>query len=158
VLLKAACPEVRWNMEYVPVDKEICCVANLIRREIDNYSFENFSGVERITRMNVWIIEYIYKKGGSDVFQKDLEKELSITRSTASKVIDLMEQKGLIEKSSVDYDARLKKLSLTSKAVEFCAEMERISQIVYDKVMKGFTKEEEEVLRDFMKRIKKNMT
>ncbi len=146
-------------MEYVPVDKEICCVANLIRREIDNYSFGNLGGTEqRITRMNGWIIEYIYKKGGSDVFQKDLEKELSITRSTASKVIDLMEQKGLIEKSSVEYDARLKKLSLTPKAVEFCDEMEKIFQIVYDKVMKGFTKEEEEVLRGFMQRIKKNMT
>lgn len=141
-------------MEYVPIDKEICCVANLIRREID----KNFGGVERITRMNGWIIEYIYQKGSSDVFQKDLEKELSITRSTASKVIDLMEQKGLIERSSVEYDARLKKLSLTPKAVEFCAEMERISQIVYDKVMLGFTKEEEEVLRGFMQRIKKNMT
>ena len=145
-------------MEYVSVDKEICCVANLIRREVDNYSFGYCNGAERITRMNVWIIEYIYKKGSSDVFQKDLEKELSITRSTASKIIDLMEQKGLIERSSVEYDARLKKLSLTSKAVEFCDEMERISKIVYDKVMKGFTKEEEEVLIGFMQRIKKNMT
>lgn len=144
-------------MKYVPVDKEICCVANLIRREVDSYSFANLNENERITRMNGWIIEYIHDRKESDVFQKDLEHEMSITRSTASKIIELMEQKGLIEKSSVEYDARLKKLTLTPKAVKFIDEMEETSKKVYEKVMRGFSKDEEELLRSYMIRIKKNM-
>lgn len=144
-------------MKYVSVDKEICYIANLIRKEFDNYS-QCITGEERITRMNIWIIDYIYDKKGSDVFQKDIEHDLSITRSTASKIIDLMVQKNLIERSAVEYDARLKKLSLTTKAIQVHDNMEKCSKIVYDKVMDGFSKEEEKMLLSYILRIKKNMT
>lgn len=112
-------------MEYVSVDKEICCVANLIRKEFDNLVFGSVYSEERITRMNIWIIDYIYDKKGEDVFQKDIERKMSITRSTASKIIDLMVQKKLVERSAVGYDARLKKLTLTPKALKLRDEMEK---------------------------------
>ncbi len=120
-------------MEYVSVDKEICCVANLIRKEFDNLVFGSVYSEERITRMNIWIIDYIYDKKGEDVFQKDIERKMSITRSTASKIIDLMVQKKLVERSAVGYDARLKK------------------------VMAGFSEEEEQLLLSYILRIKGNM-
>ena len=47
----------------------------------------------------------------------ELESEFGITRSTASRVLRLMEQKGLVERQSVPQDARLKKLVLTPKAL-----------------------------------------
>ena len=52
-----------------------------------------------------------------DIYQKDLEKKFSVTRSTASKVVKLMVQKGLIVREEVESDARLKKLILTEKAL-----------------------------------------
>ena len=48
----------------------------------------------------------------------DLEKEFDITRSTASKNVDLLVENGFIVREQVDYDARLKKLVLTEKAKE----------------------------------------
>ncbi len=144
-------------MEYVSVDKEICCVANLIRKEFDNLVFGSVYSEERITRMNIWIIDYIYDKKGEDVFQKDIERKMSITRSTASKIIDLMVQKKLVERSAVEYDARLKKLTLTPKALKLRDEMEKNSKKVYEKVMAGFSEEEEQLLLSYILRIKGNM-
>lgn len=144
-------------MEYVSVDKEICCVANLIRKEFDNLVFGSVYSEERITRMNIWIIDCIYDKKGEDVFQKDIERKMSITRSTASKIIDLMVQKKLVERSAVGYDARLKKLTLTPKALKLRDEMEKNSKKVYEKVMAGFSEEEEQLLLSYILRIKGNM-
>ena len=144
-------------MEYVSVDKEICCVANLIRKEFDNLVFGSVYSEERITRMNIWIIDYIYDKKGEDVFQKDIERKMSITRSTASKIIDLMVRKKLVERSAVGYDARLKKLTLTPKALKLRDEMEKNSKKVYEKVMAGFSEEEEQLLLSYILRIKGNM-
>ena len=144
-------------MEYVSVDKEICCVANLIRKEFDNLVFGSVYSEDRITRMNIWIIDYIYDKRGEDVFQKDIERKMSITRSTASKIIDLMVQKKLVERSAVEYDARLKRLTLTPKALKLRDEMEKNSKKVYEKVMAGFSEEEEQLLLSYILRIKGNM-
>lgn len=82
---------------------------------------------------------------------------MSITRSTASKIIDLMVQKKLVERSAVGYDARLKKLTLTPKALKLHDEMEKNSKKVYEKVMAGFSEEEEQLLLSYILRIKGNM-
>ena len=48
---------------------------------------------------------------------KCIEKEFDITRSTASKNVDLLVENGYILREPVDYDARLKKLVLTEKSL-----------------------------------------
>ena len=92
------------------------------------------------------------------MYQKDLEAEFNITRSTASKVVNLMEEKGLIRRESVPEDARLKKLTLTPKAVELGKEMERNREIVEARIVKGFTEEELEQFYSYIERIKKNVS
>ena len=51
-------------MEYVSVDKEICCIANLIRKEFDNLVFGSVYSEDRITHMYICIIDYLYEKRG----------------------------------------------------------------------------------------------
>ncbi len=53
------------------------------------------------------------------MFQRDIEREFSITRSTVTNILQLMERKGYIERQSVPQDARLKQLVLTAKGLEF---------------------------------------
>lgn len=42
------------------------------------------------------------------IFQKDLETEFCIGRSTVTNILNLMEKKGFVRRESVSYDARLK--------------------------------------------------
>ena len=70
-----------------------------------------------ITQMQSWIINYLYEHPGEDVFQKDLESQFRIARSTATGILKLMEKKELLRREPVPSDARLKRLVLTEKGI-----------------------------------------
>ena len=88
-------------------------VDNLIFRRLNQFSRAN--GVEQTTPMHGWIIEYLYRHRDEPVFQRDIEREFSITRSTVTNILQLMERKGYIQRLSVPQDARLKQLVLTKE-------------------------------------------
>ena len=92
-------------------------VDNLIFRKINQFARAN--GVEQATPMHGWIIEYLYRHRDEQVFQRDIEREFSITRSTVTNILQLMERKGYIQRQSVPQDARLKQLVLTEEGVLF---------------------------------------
>lgn len=96
---------------------ELRSVNNLIRRNLDLRFAE--AEVSEVTGMQGPIIGYLFRESSRrDVFQKDIEKQFNIRRSTASVMLQNMEQKGLIVREAVNHDARMKKLVLTAKAVE----------------------------------------
>ena len=78
-------------------------VDNLIFRKIGLIARTN--GVEAVTPMHGWIMEYLYRHSETPVFQRDIEREFSITRSTVTNILQLMERKGYITRRSVEQDA-----------------------------------------------------
>ena len=70
---------------------------------------------DRLTGMHGYLIRYLYENRGRDVFQRDIEKAFSISRSTVTVTLQLMEKNGLICRESVAQDARLKRLILTEE-------------------------------------------
>lgn len=137
------------------VSAELRALTHRIRRFIDNSP--NKKTIDSATGTHGWIIAYLSCKKSMDVFQKDIEKEFDITRSTASKVIDLMEQKGLVARQKVSYDARLKKLSLTPKAEKLSALFEQDQMNLEQILTKGFTPEEKQTLNEYIRRMKDNL-
>ena len=91
-------------------------LSNLIKRDVEKS--KNELGFELPKGINGWAITYFFDNRQKDVFQKDFEAEFSIRRSTASAILKTMEQNGFITRESVDYDARLKKIVLTEKAIK----------------------------------------
>lgn len=75
-------------------------------------------GGEDMTMMQCWIIRFLYEHEEKEVYQRDIEAEFSIARSTATGILKLMEKKGYIRRVSVERDARLKKLELTALGVD----------------------------------------
>lgn len=142
------------------MDKEIGLelrrLNNLTKRYLDNHT--NKKIIDSITGTNGWIIGYLADRDGQDVFQRDLERQFGITRSTASKVINLMVQKGLVQRESVPQDARLKKLVLTQKAREVSAMMVEDRNAIESKLTQGFSAEEIDVLYSYLLRMKQNMS
>ncbi len=99
------------------IGKNIRCVSTKIKRVVEN--LDSIKKLDNISGTNGFIIVYIFKNNDKEVYQKDIEKEFGITRSTASNIISLMEKKNLIIREKVDNDARLKKLILTDIAKEY---------------------------------------
>ncbi len=134
---------------------ELRSLNNIIMRYVENSAHKK--KVDAITGTNGWIIRYLAENADRDVYQRDLEEEFSITRSTASKVLILMEQKGLVERQSVSHDARLKKLVLTEKSWKVSDLMKQDGRMIEETLTKGFTEEELQNLHDYIARMKNNI-
>jgi DNA-binding MarR family transcriptional regulator len=65
------------------------------------------------------ILHFIYTQGKHrDIFQRDIESEFDIRRSSVTSGLQGLERNGFIRRDNVEGDARLKKLTLTDKAVK----------------------------------------
>lgn len=130
-------------------------VSNLIKRKVESYLSSKHSFA--ITCLQGKIAGYLYAHSEKDIFQKDLEDIFSVRRSTITEVLKIMEKNGLIEKKSVEKDARLKKIVITKKAIDLHLEiLEDIKEI--EKIIKKDISEEELALfMSVLNKIKKNI-
>ena len=103
------------------------------------------------------IIGYLYAHRDIDVFQRDIENHFGIRRSTVTKVLQAMESNGLITRTAVLSDARLKKLTLTEKAIDMHGQFrEEIDN--FEKVISaGLTDEELESFFTITEKIYNNL-
>lgn len=137
---------------------ELHKLSNYIMRFIDSNLKAKYN--YPLTGVNGWILRFIanQEKYGKDAYQKDLEKEFGITRSTASKVILLMEEKGYVTSERVPDDIRRKRLHVTPKARETHDGMRDQMLTLEGKLLRDFTPEEKEQLTQFLLRMEKNMS
>jgi DNA-binding MarR family transcriptional regulator len=114
-------------------------IQSLIRKSIHNS--ETFKTNEELTNVIGWTIGFISRRNleGIETYQKDVEKEFDVTRSTASKVIELMEQKGLVRREKVSQDARLRKIVLTQKAEALSEMFESDRNLLEETLTDGFS-------------------
>ncbi|MBQ8028820.1 MAG: MarR family transcriptional regulator [Clostridia bacterium] len=129
--------------------------SRLIKRLLDKSKNKDF--IQSTTGNHGHIIGFIYDKGEKDVFQKDIEKEFNIRRSTATNMLKLMEKNGLITRSSVAEDARLKKISLTKKALEVQKFVEEDFSLLEEKLSENISPEELETFFSVLSKINKNV-
>lgn len=133
---------------------ELRILSNLIKRHIDNSTAR--AEVESVTGTNMWVIIYLVHHQNEDVFQRDLEQNFSVRRSTMSNILALMEKKGLITRESVPQDARLKKLVLTEKALRLHEMMEKDREETEKLITAGLTAEEIDTFLATLAKMKKN--
>lgn len=133
-------------------------------RALDNrimrYVEQRFRELDRemITGTNGWIVLYLYRNDHRDVYQRELEDEFGITRSTASKVAKLMEQKGLIERCMDGHDARQRVLKLTDTARDLARCMQEGKEELTKRLLHGFADDEKLKLTEYMERMLRNMS
>lgn len=139
------------------IGPELRRLSNLCNRCFEQAA--NRSQVDNITGANGWIIGYIARKTaeGEMVFQRDVEKRFGVTRSTASKVVSLMVQKGLIEQKSVPDDKRLRRLVLTERSREVLRLMDEDRKEFEITLRKGFSDEELATLFSMIERMQNNL-
>lgn len=142
-------------MNVMRVGRELRSLSNMIRRYFEFSSHRN--EIDTVTGNNGWIIGFLADRANQDIYQKDIENYFTITRSTVSRVLSLMEQKGLIERHAVAQDARLKKIVLTQKALEIRELMMEDAKKMEATLIQGFTEEEIDTLLSYLKRMKTNI-
>lgn len=113
------------------ISRKVNSLSNKIKRRIDKVASEY-----GVTAGQAKIIGFIYFSSmkGKDIYQKDIEEEFDIRRSSVTSVLNIMEKNDLIKRVSVKEDGRLKKIVLTERAKELYSsihfEIEQIENIV----------------------------
>ncbi|HEX5350326.1 MAG TPA: MarR family transcriptional regulator [Trichococcus sp.] len=103
------------------------------------------------------IVSYIAKESATrDVFQKDLEQKFDIRKSTVTGILNTMERDGLLFRETVPYDARLRKMMLTDKALHAKKNTEQVIDSVESQLSKGLTEEEITTFLSILEKISKN--
>jgi len=136
------------------IGKRIRCTSTKIKRVIEN--LESIRKLDNISGTNGFIIVFIYKSK-KDIYQKDIEKEFGITRSTASNIISLMEKKNLIIREKVDNDARLRKLILTDEAKEYARAVLRDLEKFEALITNDISEEELDIFCNVLEKIEDNL-
>lgn len=112
---------------------------------------------EGATVMHIWILKFIKERGDEATFQKDVEKEFKISKSTVTNILKLMEKKNLITRESVDYDDRLKKLCLTEKGRQVTETMKQSAMKSDKMLIEGIEPEKLEIFYEVLDHIKYNI-
>ncbi len=131
---------------------EIRVLNNTIRNSINSMKLnKDIESNPHTTRLHAWVIGFVFHSK-NPVYQKDIETEFQIKRSTASTLLASMEKNGLITRRSVDHDARLKQVILTDKARKMHETFLVTAKKVEENLARGLSDEE---LRNFFSTLDK---
>lgn len=138
------------------IGREIRGLSNLIKRRIDSQAA--MLGIEDMTGVQGWLLHYLDKRTPQgQVFQRDIEEDFGIRRSTATVMLQQLERKGLIERLPVAGDARLKSIVLTENATEFCCALHQDRDKMEAIMRKDITPEELETFFAIADKIRENL-
>lgn len=105
-------------MEKFRIGGEFRTVSNLIKRKFD--ADPAMVEHKNVTGTHGYVLGFIRRKNseGVKVYQKDIEQAFSIRRSTATEILNVMEQNELIVRKPNEQDKRMKEIVVTEKAIK----------------------------------------
>ena len=131
---------------------EVRSIARLLQREISQSVLP--CGV---SRQQYQVLSYLYHKQNCDVYQRDIEAQFSMPRSTVSGLMKELEEKGLLERRAVESDSRLKRLTLTDKALNVCRRVRQGMVELNQQLAAGVSDEELNVFWRVADKMKENL-
>ncbi len=140
------------------VGLEIRSLSIVIKRHIDARCFAITDA--HLTGIQGMVLGYICRHydRGDEVYQRDLEAKFDFRRSTATKILQLLEKSGYIIREVSSSDARLKRIILTPKAIEFGNRMKSEIDSVEHGIDSLLTDDEREVFFKLSDKIKAALT
>ena len=143
-------------MEEKSIGFEIKSLNNLIARKIMKDAKLD-SGIN-ITLVQLKILHYLFNHQDHPVYQRDIEKELSIRRSTVSGIIKTMEKNNFIERVTSKEDARLKQIVISENIKKFTSSFKQKADQFDQLLSKDIPKEELEIFFKVVNQMKQNIS
>ena len=107
--------------------------------------FDQFAKQFGLTGNQMAVIDFIMNHEKQEIFQRDIEHEFNIQRSTTTVLLQRMEKKGLIERHTSSKDARQKAVVLTDKAVKIASACQVYLRAEEEEFAQKFSAEEREI-------------
>ena len=149
--------ELKIKVEDMHMGRLIGILSHQMARNRNNPSIVMES--DELTAMQKHVLKFILLETlHRDLYQKDIEEEFQIRKSTATGILQLMEKKGYIVRVSVPTDARLKQILLTNQGEDLYYEFRDHIQTMEKLLVQGMTEEEIDQLIFLLGKIRKNLT
>lgn len=126
---------------------------NLLRR---GYFLLNKDEFSQLWHRGGMVIAYLID-AKSDVFQRDIEKVFMLRRPSATALLNELEKAGLIMRSPVESDGRLKKLTATEFAVQQYNQNREEFYNLEKKMMVGISDKEQEAFISTAHKLRDNL-
>lgn len=145
------------NIENLDLNNVVNFLMEQTVRQIRNYGQRQLDLLESGITVDQWVLLKIIEEHGQisqvDIAQEALKDTASITR-----ILDLLQKKGLVQRIDDDFDRRKYMISLTADGKGFFNRMlPHVSQI-RDQVVKGLSKEEIQALKSTLNKIRRNLS
>ena len=112
----------------------------------------------RPTPTQMRIVDYILNNiDKEDIYQKDIEEALKLSKATVSDVLYRMEKNGLIERNTNPNDTRSKKILLSKEAKQLHEVNKKRLQELEKKAGEDITSEELETFSNILNKMIKNL-
>jgi len=98
-------------MSKIYTNRLLKIAANHITRELDEFARQY-----DMTWMQMSVIDYLSRQDDHEIFQRDIEKEFFIQRSTTTVLLQRMEKRDLLYRKASKTDARQRSVFLTAKS------------------------------------------
>ncbi len=142
------------------MDGRNCNIGSIIKAldsTIMKRTLEIIPEEERLPIMQGWIISYLHDNKDKDIFQKDIEKDFHIARSTVTSLVKQMEKEGFIARVSVERDSRLKKLVLLEQGEDRCNLIEGRINSLEESMREGISQKDMNVFFSVVYRMLDNL-
>lgn len=103
------------------------------------------------------IMDYLVINEGKEVYQKDLEKALNVSKATVSSALVAMEKNNIIKRTVSKNDARSKQIIVTSGSIRVHENMKIIFNDINEKLTQNISDEEIEEFFNTIKKLRKNI-
>ena len=144
------------NKNKLKLGLDISKIHHIISRKMDASVISAID--DNLTVSQAYVIDFISIEGkDKEIFQKDLEREFDLKRSSISLMLNNMEKSGLIERVPVTEDARLKKIILTQKSIKLYEKISTAIDSIENKLSEDITSEEIKVFQSVLDKIRNSL-
>ena len=144
------------NKNKLKLGLDISKINHIISRKMDASVINAID--DNLTISQAYVIDFISIEGkNKEIFQKDLEREFDLKRSSVSLMLNNMEKSDLIERVPVTEDARLKKIVLTKKSKKIYEKISIAIDSIEKRLSEDITQEEIEVFQMVLEKIRNNL-
>ncbi|MDD8049610.1 MAG: MarR family winged helix-turn-helix transcriptional regulator [Thomasclavelia sp.] len=138
-------------MEKEYIGKELKTIANCMMRRMD----QEINGA--LTVNQKFIVLFLSDNADKDIYQKDIEKEFNVRRSSVTSILTNLENGGYIKRLPDKSDARLKKIVLTNKSKDLIERLESDLLLIEEEILSGLSNEEVQEFKFLLAKIKDNV-
>ncbi|TFF27749.1 MarR family transcriptional regulator [Jiella endophytica] len=109
-----------------------------------------------LTPGEIRALVYVWRFEGSR--QAVLAERMGVEPMTMSAYLDRLESRGLVERKVDKNDRRAKVVTTTDTASAVFEEIRPVGEVMYDRLVSGFSEEERESVQEMLIRIRQNLT